>query len=426
MHPKICFPKWQTVGTTILAFFLITGNCFTPASAQSDNTHNVLQFRGSDDFSPYEFINAKGQPDGYNVDLTKAIARKMGLKVNIELAEWFQIRADLEAGRIDALMGQLYSEDRAKRVDFSTPHVVVSFAVFVRTNSDFREPAELKGREIIVIKRGYVHDWLLSHDDFTPGAKVIPVARFEEALQRLSGGRHDCAVLPRLHGLDVMRSLKIDNLKTIGPPLLTQKMSFSVRDGNEDLLAKINEGLYLVQASGEYDQIYRKWFSVYEQKRIIDRLLQVGEWVGFPLIAVFGLGALWIRSLKKMVARRTQSLEENRRLLDRIVQGTPLPTLVTDRDGNLILWNRACEKLTGITADTAANRLRELLRTGASADPLLLQLMAADMSTDSNGNRFTAHSHFLKDSPEATELEVCLPQLGSAGCWLYGSLVSFL
>ena len=425
MHPKICFPKWQTVGTTILAFFLITGNCFTPASAQSDNTHNVLQFRGSDDFSPYEFINAKGQPDGYNVDLTKAIARKMGLKVNIELAEWFQIRADLEAGRIDALMGQLYSEDRAKRVDFSTPHVVISFAVFVRENSGFREPADLRGREIIVIKRGYVHDWLLSHDDFTPGIKVIPVARFEEALQRLSGGRHDCAVLPRLHGLDVMRSLKIDNLKTIGPPLLTQKMSFSVRDGNEDLLAKINEGLYLVQASGEYDQTYRKWFSVYEQKRIIDRLLQVGEWVGFPLIAVFGLGALWIRSLKKMVARRTQSLEENRRLLDRIVQGTPLPTLVTDRDGNLILWNRACEKLTGITADTAANRLRELLRTGASADPLLLQLMAADMSTDSNGNRFTAHSHFLKDSPEATELEVCLPQLGSAGCWLYGSLVSF-
>jgi two-component system sensor histidine kinase EvgS len=425
MHPEICFSKWQTVGTTILAFFLITGNWHSPASAQSDTASNVLQFRGSDDFSPYEFINAKNQPDGYNVDLTKAIVRKMGLKVNIVLAEWFQVRQDLETGKIDALMGQLYSEERAKRVDFSIPHVVISFAVFVRENTDFRDLAELRGKEIIVIKRGYVHDWLLTHNDFIPGAKVIAVARFEEALQLLSGGQHDCAVIPRLHGLDVMRSLKIDNLKTIGPPLLTQKMSFTVGEDNEDLLAKINEGLYLVQTSGEYDQIYRKWFSVYEQKRFLDRLLQVGKLVGFPLLAVFGLGALWIRSLKKMVARRTQSLEENRRLLDRIVQGTPLPTLVTDRDGNLILWNRACEKLTRITADAATNRLREVTRKGESADPLLLQLIASEMPTDSNGNRFKAHPHFLKNSPEATELEVCLPQLGDDGCWLYGSLVSF-
>ena len=209
-------------------------------------------------------------------------------------------------------MGQLYSEERAKCVDFSIPHVVISFAVFVRENTEFRDIAELRGKEIIVIKRGYVHDWLLTHNDFIPDAKVIAVPRFEEALQLLSGGQHHCAVLPRLHGLDVMRSLKIDNRKTIGPPLLTQKMSFTVGEDNEDLLAKINEGLYLVQTSGEYDQIYRKWFSVYEQKRILDRLLQVGELVGFPLLAVFGIGALWIRSLKQMVARRTQSLEENR------------------------------------------------------------------------------------------------------------------
>lgn len=425
MHSKIGFSKWRTVGTAVLAFFLITGNWHSSASAQSDTASNVLQFRGSDDFSPYEFINAKNQPDGYNVDLTKAIARKMGLKVNIELAEWFQVRQDLEAGRIDALMGQLYSEERAKRVDFSIPHVVISFAVFVRENTDFRDLAELRGKEIIVIKRGYVHDWLLTHNDFIPGAKVIAVARFEEALQLLSGGQHDCAVLPRLHGLDVMRSLKIDNLKTVGPPLLTQKMSFTVGEDNEELLAKINEGLYLVQTSGEYDQIYRKWFSVYEQKRFLGRLLQIGKFVGFPLLAVFGIGALWIRSLKQMVAHRTKSLEENRILLDRIVQETPLPTLVTDHDGKLILWNRACEKLTGKTADAAANRLREVKRNGESAGPLLLQLIAAETPTDSNGNRSTTRPYFLKTSPEATELEVCVPQLRDDGCWLFGSIVSF-
>ena len=81
--------------------------------------------------------------------------------------------------------------------------------------------------------------------------------------------------------------------------------------------------------------------------------------------------------------------------------------------------------MTGITADAAANRLKKLPHPGESADPLLLQLTASETPTDSDGNRSTARPHFLKTSLEATELEVCVPQLGDDGCWLFGSIVSF-
>ena len=422
MYPNIHLTILRAVTIAIVALLLPLGYLPGAATAWSGGPSDVLHFRGNSDFSPYEFINDKNEPDGYNVELTQAIARQLGLKVHIELGQWSDVRRELETGRIDALIGVLYSKERDEVFDFSVPHVVISYTVFVRKDSTFQNPMDLMGREVIVVKNVYAHDWL-TQNDFTP--HVVTVARPEEALQLVSQGRHDCAVLARLHGLDLLRSLNIDNLKTIGPPVLTQKMGFAVKAGNADLLAKINEGLYLVQASGEYDRIYRKWFSVYEQKRFQNRLVQIGKLLGLPLIALLVLAGLWIRSLKHLVARRTQTLKENQILLNRIAQGTPLPTLVRDRNGKLLLWNRACEELTGISTAAAAERSQNAPPGEATADPFLLQLLTEKIPADSEGKRQPARPQFLKSSPDATELEVCVPQLGDAGCWLYGTIVRF-
>ncbi|MGD8674353.1 MAG: transporter substrate-binding domain-containing protein [Desulfobacterales bacterium] len=422
MYPSIYLTKLRAVTIAIAALLLPLAYSPGAATAKPDGPSDVLQFRGNNDFSPYEFNNDKNEPDGYNVDLTKAIARQLGLKVHIELGQWSDVRQELETGKIDALTGVLYSKERDEVFDFSIPHVVISYTVFVRKDSTFQNPMDLKGKEIIVVENVYAHDWL-TQNDFTP--HVVAVARPEEALQLLSQGRHDCAVLARLHGVDLLRSLAIDNLKTIGPPVLTQKMGISVKAGNADLLAKINEGLYTVQASGEYDRIYRKWFSVYEQKRFQDRLVQIGKLVGLPLVILLVLAGLWIRSLKHLVARRTQALKENQILLKRIVQGTPLPTLVLDRNGKLLFWNRASEELTGISAGAAAERSQNVPPNVETADPFLLQLITEKIPADSEGHRISVRPQFLKTAPGATEIEVCIPQLGDAGCWLYGTIVRF-
>ena len=422
MYPNIHLTLLRAVAIAIVTLLFPSGYSPGVAMAKSGSPSDVLQFRGNSDFSPYEFINDKNEPDGYNVELTRAIVRQSGLKVNIELGRWSDVMRELEIGQIDALTGMLYSDERDKVFDFSIPHVVISYAVFVRKDSTFQNPMDLMGKEVIVVNNVYAHDWL-TQNDFTP--HVVTVARPEEALQLLSQGRHDCAVLARLHGLDLLRSLDVDNLKTIGPPVLTRKMGFAVKAGNADLLAKINEGLYRVQASGEYDRIFRKWFSVYERKRFQDRLVQIGKLVGLPLIVLFVLAGLWIRSLKLLVAGRTQALKENQLLLNRIVQGTPLPTLVLDRNGKLLLWNRACEELTGISAAAAADRFQNHPHNEETTDPFLLKLITEKVPADSEGHRMTAHPKFLKTFPGATELEVCVPQLGDAGYWLYGTIVRF-
>jgi signal transduction histidine kinase len=153
--------------------------------------------------------------------------------------------------------------------------------------------------------------------------------------------------------------------------------------------------------------------------------VQIGKLVGLPLIVLLVLAGLWIRSLKHLVASRTQAFKESQILLNRVVQGTPLPTLVLDRNGKLLLWNRACEELSGISAAAAADRFQNHPQNEETTDPYLLKLLMEKIPDDSEGHRISARPKFSKNFPDATELEVCIPQLGDAGCWLYGTIVRF-
>ena len=135
--------------------------------------------------------------------------------------------------------------------------------VFIRKDTPIKKMKELIGKEIIVVEDVHAHDWL-TQNRITDS--IIVVKEATEALKLLASGRHYCVILPRLHGLDLLRDLEISNIETFGPPVLEKHLCFAVAHGSSHLLAELNEGLFAVQRSGEYDEIYLKWFSVHEKK----------------------------------------------------------------------------------------------------------------------------------------------------------------
>ena len=74
---------------------------------------------GDDNYPPYEFTDANGNPAGFNVDLTMAIAEVMGMDVKIRLGPWGDMRKALNNGEVDILQGMAFAEDRTREVDFS-------------------------------------------------------------------------------------------------------------------------------------------------------------------------------------------------------------------------------------------------------------------------------------------------------------------
>jgi ABC-type amino acid transport substrate-binding protein len=90
---------------------------------QAQESSNTVIVGTELDYPPYSFLDEDGRPAGFNVDLTRAIAKKMDLKIAIEIKPWSEIRLGLKTGKISVISGIYYSKKRAESVDFfSTLH----------------------------------------------------------------------------------------------------------------------------------------------------------------------------------------------------------------------------------------------------------------------------------------------------------------
>jgi two-component system sensor histidine kinase EvgS len=411
--------KSMPFAIALVFWMLSTASPIEGAVSDADPAAAPVQISGNANFPPYEFINAHGMPDGYNIELIKAVAAQADFAIALKLQRWADARRALETGQIDALTGVMYSPARDRVFDYSVPHIVISYAVFIHEDSEIESPQDARGRQVLVVKGVYAHDWLRKND-FTD--RIVAVDDPEDALRRLASGQYDCAVLIRLHGLDLLRRLGIANVKTVGPPVLTQKMGFAVQAGNAELLAKLNEGLHLVHSRGEFDRIYRRWFSVYEERALRDRLLSAAKIAIIPVLGLLVAGALWIFTLNRSIGHKTEALRRNRQTLVQILEHLPVPTLVMDRHGRITHWNRQCVQLTGIAASEAVGR-----RPGPpSTQPSAFLTLLMEHCDDEDQRAAIRHRRPAYESGGTiVDAEVFVPWLGDEGKWLFGTVAPF-
>jgi PAS domain S-box-containing protein len=268
---------------------------------------------GDYNYPPYEFLE-NGKPSGFNIELSQAVAETLGYEITFTLGPWSQVREDLEQGRIDVLAGMYYSEERDKVVDFSIPHSLVSSGLFVRTDSPIHTFEEIKGKEIIVQKGDIMDDYLKKEGI---ASLIVPVTEPISALKMLASGKYDGALLSsKVQGLYYVNSNQLSNIRIVETGIPPRRYCFAVKEGNEELLQELNEGLNLLKYNGKYQTIFEKWFGVYETHDSLGiRYIAFGL---ITLIALVGISFLWFRSLRKQVKFKTIELsksEEKYRLL---------------------------------------------------------------------------------------------------------------
>jgi len=316
------------------------------------------------DFAPYEFLDARGEPAGYDVDLIRAVAAEVGLVLRFKAGSWTEIRADLEAGRIDALAGMLYSEARSEKVDFGPPHLAVHYAMFVRKGA--LDPANLEALRglTVLVERGSMAQEALTARGFGP--TLLPAASEPEALALLAQGRGEAAVVPRLLGLSTARDRHLDNVHPAGEPVLALDLCFAVRKGDKAVLDALNTGLAILNSTGVYRRIHTTWFGYGEPDSWLSPLgWRIAGWIALAvlLLSVHLLGWSW--SLKKQVHQRTQALAEatramaeKERFLATVVEAVPLALFGKDprNEFRITLWNAKAEEIFGISREGALGR----------------------------------------------------------------------
>jgi PAS domain S-box-containing protein len=313
-------------------------------------TDRPIVVGGDHDYPPFEYLDDAGRPAGYNVALTRAIAREMGLDIEFRLGPWADIIHELEEGRIDVIQGMFYLPERDRVFDFSQPHMVNHYVSIVR-KGEGDPPSELKdleGKRIVVEKRDAAHDFLAKEG---LGGQLSLVETQEDVLRELAEGNHDCGFAVRISALYMIEEKGWKNLVLGKQAFLPLEYCYAAPNNQKAILAQFSEGLEVLEKSGEYRRIYDEWLGGYDQRppSLINALRYSGM-VLVPLVVILLLIFSWSWFLKRKVAARTRELQESLEFQRAMIDCSPVALYSIDLDGNVLAWNASAEKIFGWNA----------------------------------------------------------------------------
>ncbi|MEW5825565.1 MAG: transporter substrate-binding domain-containing protein [Candidatus Bipolaricaulota bacterium] len=337
--------------------------------------NRAILIGGDFDYPPFEYLNADGQPAGYNIDLVRAVAQAVGLDIQIRLGPWAEMVQALEDGEVDALAGMYYSPERDQRFDFSQAHIV-NHCVAVMRAGEGPPPSSaeaLKGRRIVVEAGDIMERYALDHG---LSDSLVTVETQAEALQAVAAGDFDCALVARSTALDWIRRTEMRDLVVGRTPLLALEYCFAVAEGSAALLAELSEGLTVLEQSGEYRHIYETWMGIYDPGIVARRWLKLVLIAASSLLLFVALALFWAQSLRRQVRARTKELRESAELQRALLSCSPVALFSTDMEDRVLTWNASAQRVFGWAEGDVVGKPLPILPDGSHDEVAALRRQA--------------------------------------------------
>lgn len=267
-----------------------------------------IRIGGDQNYPPYEFINANGEPDGFNIDILRAIGEQLDINIDIQLGPWSEMVAALEDGRIDLLSGMFYSSQRDQLFKFSPANMLVSHVIVARADAPMANNLEQLAGESIAVQRGDImHEKAL---EFGYSKNLVLTTNQEEALALATHGDVDYALMPRLTALYWIKEGGVKNVRLSEKSVITPEYCFASTHQGNHILQIFSHGMSELKATGTYRQLRQKWLAPLGEEGV-DRqtLIKYTLFIAGPIFALLGFTLLWTYTLRKRVAQQTLALQ---------------------------------------------------------------------------------------------------------------------
>jgi cystine transport system substrate-binding protein len=211
-------------------------------------------------YPPFNFKDPKtGELTGYDVDVARLLAARLGLKPEFVSTEWAAILAGLGAGRYDVIISQVgITPKRQEAFDFSEPYTYSSPQLIVRKDEKARYAslADLKGKKLGV-GQGSVFE---QQARAAGGIDVKSYPAAPENLQDLAVGRVDAALNDSLMVAYLLANSRLP-VKAGARVGAVERMGIPFKKGNPEWKAALNKALADAGADGSLKKISVKWFG---------------------------------------------------------------------------------------------------------------------------------------------------------------------
>ena len=209
-------------------------------------------------YSPYSFYDEKGELVGYDVDIARAVAQKLKLKVEFLTAPWDAMLAAFDAGKADVVFNQVsITDERKKKYAFSVPYTVTFGAIITRKdNNDIKSFADLKGKKNA---DSATSNWAKVAVKY--GAEHVVTDSFAKSMELLISRRVDAVVRDNIVFYDFIKERPNAPVKIAASLDEKDYTAAAVKKDNAELAEQISNALTELSKEGKLEAISKSYFG---------------------------------------------------------------------------------------------------------------------------------------------------------------------
>ena len=246
------------IAASLVAATLVAG-CGTTSTEKKpaeNKDQKVLRVGTEPTFPPFE--SAEGDKYvGFDIDYSEAIAKKMGMNLEVRSMGFDALIPALKSGQIDMIAaGLIATPERRQQVLFTDVYFHGGYVIVVRKdNNEITDWESLKGKTVGVqvgIKA------IESIEGF--GGTVKQYDANSQGWMELRAKTCDAVVIDKaVAGYNIAHGA--EDLKIVGRLLPNDGSAFAVSKDHPELLEKVNKAISELKADGTYAKLYKKWFG---------------------------------------------------------------------------------------------------------------------------------------------------------------------
>jgi cystine transport system substrate-binding protein len=218
----------------------------------------VIKIGTEGTYAPFTYHDGSNQLVGFDVEIGREIAKRLGVKAEFLEGKWDGLIAGLDARRYDVVINQVgITEARKAKYDFSQPYIASKAVLIVADGNDtIKSFEDLKGKRAA---QSLTSNFGKLAEKY--GATLVGTDGFDQSIQLVLTGRADATLNDSLSFLDFKKHRPDAKVRIVAEEKDADHSGVILRKGNPELVAAINKALDEIKADGTYAKIADTYFG---------------------------------------------------------------------------------------------------------------------------------------------------------------------